>query len=116
MPSNQPVASVSQTPGASNTQAKDEQDPNAKQLADLLKQNQVNVTSPDEFTKAYAAIQQKQTLTPQQEKTLGAFTKAVIAKPGLTSQVATLMKAIGSKQQPDANKPVPAQVAPTPGA
>jgi len=101
MPTNQPVGSVSQTPAPGATQQqKQPQDANSTQLGNLLKQNQINVNSVDDFLSAYTAIQQKQQLNPDQEKTLGAFTKAVVAKPGLTTQIAGLMKTMS------ANKPV----------
>ena len=78
----------------------------------MLKQNQINVNSVDDFLKAYTAVQQKQQLNPDQQKTLGAFTKAVVAKPGLTTQIAGLMKSLS------ANKPVgqAATQPPVPGA
>ena len=102
MPTSQPVQSVSQTsgpkpPGQQGTDQK--QDPNSAQLSTLLKQNQINVNSVDDFLNAYTAVQQKQQLNPEQEKTLGAFTKAVVAKPGLTTQIAGLMKTLSTKQQ-----------------
>jgi hypothetical protein len=101
MPTSQPVQSVSQTtapktPGQGTDQ---KQDPNSAQLSTLLKQNQINVNSVDDFLNAYTAVQQKQQLNPEQEKTLGAFTKAVVAKPGLTTQIAGLMKTLSTKQQ-----------------
>lgn len=95
MPTGQPVQSVSQKPGAAPADA--QADPNSKQLDQLLKQNQINVNTSDDFLKAFTAIQQKQPLTPDQEKVLGSYAKATIAKPGLPTQVAGLMKTIMNK-------------------
>lgn len=121
MPTNQPVQSVSQTPapGATQQQTQKPQDANSTQLGNLLKQNQINVNSVDDFLNAYTAIQQKQQLNPDQEKTLGAFTKAVVAKPGLTTQIAGLMKSISANKPAGQTTPqqaigTPPQ--PTPGA
>ena len=101
MPTNQPVQSVSQKPGTS-APGQQQTDPNSKQLDQLLKQNQINVNSTDDFLKAFTAIQQKQQLTPDQEKVLGDYAKATIAKPGLPTQMAGLMKTIMSKK-PEGN-------------
>lgn len=111
MPSGQPVQSVSQKPGTS-TSNQAETDPNSKQLDQLLKQNQINVNTTDDFLKAFTAIQQKQQLTPDQEKVLGAYAKATIAKPGLPTQVASLMKSISSAKPKTTTTP-PAGVSPT---
>jgi hypothetical protein len=119
MPTNQPVGSVSQTPapGASQQKTNQPQDANSTQLGNLLKQNQINVNSVDDFLNAYTAIQQKKQLNPDQEKTLGAFTKAVVAKPGLTTQIAGLMKSISaSKSAGQTTTPPGTPPQPTPGA
>jgi hypothetical protein len=91
------VQSVSQTPSQPSTQTSQQKDPSGNQLDQLLKQNQINVNSSDDFLKAFTAIQQKQKLTPDQEKVLGDYAKATITKPGLPTQVATLMKTIMNK-------------------
>jgi hypothetical protein len=115
MPTNQPVQPVSQTPAPGASQ-KSPEDPNSAQLGNLLKQNQINVNSVDDFLNAYTAVQQKQPLNPDQEKTLGAFTKAVVAKPGLTTQIAGLMKTIGNKNPAAAKLSTPGQQPAVPGA
>ena len=97
MPTGQPVQSVSQKPGAAPAAGQAQSNPNNKQLDQLLKQNQINVNTSDDFLKAFTAIQQKQPLTPDQEKVLGSYAKATIAKPGLSTQVAGLMKTIMNK-------------------
>jgi hypothetical protein len=97
MPTGQPVQSVSQKPGAAQSAGQAQSNPNDKQLDQLLKQNQINVNTTDDFLKAFTAIQQKQPLTPDQEKVLGSYAKATIAKPGLSTQVAGLMKTIMNK-------------------
>lgn len=90
-----PIQSTTQTPGTDPaSQAQQKPDPHSQQLNSLLKQNQINVNAPDDFLKAFSAIQQKQTLTPDQEKVLGDYAKATITKPGLPTQVAGLMKSI----------------------
>jgi len=114
MPTNQPVQSVSQKPGTS-APGQQQADPNSKQLDQLLKQNQINVNTTDDFLKAFTAIQQKQQLTPDQEKVLGAYAKATIAKPGLSTQVAGLMKSISSAAPKTTGTPPAAGTAPTPG-
>jgi predicted Rossmann fold nucleotide-binding protein DprA/Smf involved in DNA uptake len=112
MPTNQPVQSTAQKPGTS-VPGQPQPDPNSKQLDQLLKQNQINVNSTDDFLKAFTAIQQKQQLTPDQEKVLGDYAKATISKPNLPTQMAGLMKTIMSKK-PE-NSTTPAGVAPVPG-
>ena len=97
MPTGQPVQPVSQKPGAAPADGQAQADPNSKQLDQLLKQNQINLNTSDDFLKAFTAIQQKQPLTPDQEKVLGSYAKATIAKPGLPTQVAGLMKTIMNK-------------------
>ena len=97
MPTGQPVQPVSQTPGSAKPADQQATDPNSKQLDQLLKQNQINVNTSDDFLKAFTAIQQKQPLTPDQEKVLGSYAKATIAKPGLPTQMAGLMKTIMNK-------------------
>jgi predicted Rossmann fold nucleotide-binding protein DprA/Smf involved in DNA uptake len=114
MPTNQPVQSTAQKPTTS-AQGQQQADPNSKQLDQLLKQNQINVNSTDDFLKAFTAIQQKQQLTPDQEKVLGDYAKATIAKPGLPTQMAGLMKTIMSNK-PEGNPTAPpAAGAPVPG-
>jgi hypothetical protein len=117
-PTNQPVQSTAQKPGTS-APGQDQTDPNSKQLDQLLKQNQINVNSTDDFLKAFTAIQQKQQLTPDQEKVLGSYAKATIAKPGLPTQMAGLMKTIMSKKPETtaapAGTPLPSGGAPVPG-
>lgn len=115
MPTNQPIQQVSQTPPSGSTQ-KPPEDPNSKQLGNILKQNQINVNSVDDFLNAYTAVQQKQQLNPDQEKTLGAFTKAVVAKPGLTTQIAGLMKTLANKNPAAAKLTTPGQQPAVPGA
>lgn len=115
MPTNQPVQQVSQTPSSGSTQQPPE-DPNSKQLGNILKQNQINVNSVDDFLNAYTAVQQKQQLNPDQEKTLGAFTKAVVAKPGLTTQIAGLMKTLANKNPTASKLTTPGQQPAVPGA
>ena len=114
MPTNQPVQGVSQKPGTS-APGQQQTDPNNKQLDQLLKQNQINVNTTDDFLKAFTAIQQKQQLTPDQEKVLGAYARATIAKPGLSTQVAGLMKSITSAAPKTTGAPPVAGAAPTPG-
>jgi len=97
MPTGEPVQSVSQKPSAASKAGQAQSNPNDKQLDQLLKQNQINVNTTDDFLKAFTAIQQKQPLTPDQEKVLGSYAKATIAKPGLSTQVAGLMKTIMNK-------------------
>lgn len=115
MPTGQPVQSISQKPGTS-APGQQQADPNSKQLDQLLKQNQINVNTTDDFLKAFTAIQQKQQLTPDQEKVLGAYAKATIAKPGLPTQVASLMKSISSAKPSTTTAPPAAGGAPVPGA
>lgn len=118
MPTNQPVQSTAQKP-ATSAPGQQQADPNSKQLDQLLKQNQINVNSSDDFLKAFTAIQQKQQLTPDQEKVLGDYAKATISKPGLPTQMAGLMKTIMSKKPEDAAAPAgsapPTSGAPVPG-
>ena len=114
MPTNQPVQSVSQKPGTS-APGQQQTDPNSKQLDQLLKQNQINVNSTDDFLKAFTAIQQKQQLTPDQEKVLGDYAKATITKPGLPTQMAGLMKSIMSAKPKTTTAPPAAGAAPVPG-
>jgi hypothetical protein len=90
-PTSQPVQSTS-------TPSQNKPDPNSQQLDSLLKQNQINVKSSDDFLRAFTAIQQKQQLTPDQEKVLGDYAKATITKPNLPTQVAGLMKSLMNKQ------------------
>ena len=113
-PTNQPVQSTAQKPGTS-APGQQQTDPNSKQLDQLLKQNQINVNSTDDFLKAFTAIQQKQQLPPDQEKVLGAYAKATIAKPGLPTQVAGLMKSITSAKPKTTTAPPAAGTAPVPG-
>jgi predicted Rossmann fold nucleotide-binding protein DprA/Smf involved in DNA uptake len=119
MPPNQPVQSTAQQPSTS-APGQQQTDPNSKQLDQLLKQNQINVKSTDDFLRAFAAIQQKQQLTIDQEKALGDYAKATIAKPGLSTQMAGLMKTIMSKKPentttpPAAGSTPPASGAPVP--
>lgn len=89
-----PVSPTSTATPAPTDQATSKPDPSKQQLDQLLKQNQINVHSSDDFLKAFTAIQQKQQLTPDQEKVLGDYAKATIAKPGLPTQMAGLMKTI----------------------
>lgn len=118
MPTNQPVQTTAPKPGTS-APGQPQPDPNSKQLDQLLKQNQINVNSTDDFLKAFTAIQQKQQLTPDQEKVLGDYAKATISKPGLPTQMAGLMKTIMSKKPENTADPAgstpPAGVAPVPG-
>jgi len=83
-----------------------------KKIMELLKQNQINVNTSDDFLKAFTAIQQKQPLTPDQEKVLGSYAKATISKPGLTTQVAGLMKTIMNKNPASPGTPPAAGTTP----
>jgi predicted Rossmann fold nucleotide-binding protein DprA/Smf involved in DNA uptake len=96
MPTGQPVQPTS-TPPSGAKPGDQATDPNSKQLDQLLKQNQINVNTSDDFLKAFTAIQQKQPLTPDQEKVIGDYAKATISKPGLPTQMAGLMKTIMNK-------------------
>lgn len=96
MPTGQPMQSTSTPPGGAKPTGQ-ATDPNSKQLDQLLKQNQINVNTSDDFLKAFSAIQQKQPLTPDQEKVMGDYAKATISKPGLPTQMAGLMKTIMNK-------------------
>ena len=89
-----PVSPTSTSATPPTDQATTKPDPSKQQLDQLLKQNQINVHTSDDFLKAFSAIQQKQQLTPDQEKVLGDYAKATIAKPGLPTQMAGLMKTI----------------------
>lgn len=93
-----PTQPVSQTQNTAAPAGQEKPDPNNKQLDQLLKQNQINVNTTDDFLNAFTAIQQKQQLTPDQEKVLGDYAKATIAKPGLPTQMAGLMKSIMNKK------------------
>lgn len=66
-------------------------------LDNILKQNQINVNSVDDFLSAYTAMQQDQQLTPDQQKTMMDFSKAMISKPSLGNQVSTLIKSLQTK-------------------
>ena len=105
-----PVASTGQAPADAA-----KPDPHSQQLNSLLKQNQINVNTTDDFLKAFTAIQQKQALTPDQEKVLGDYAKATITKPGLPTQVAGLMKSMMKNKPPAAPANSMGQ-APAPGA
>jgi hypothetical protein len=109
---NESLGLTPQKPGTSSP-GQPQADPNSKQLDQLLKQNQINVNSTDDFLKAFTAIQQKQQLTPDQEKVLGDYAKATITKPGLPTQMAGLMKSIMSAKTTTA--PPAAGAAPVPG-
>ncbi|NBO27815.1 MAG: hypothetical protein EBX47_06540 [Synechococcaceae bacterium WB8_1B_057] len=85
-PSDKPISSTTPKP-----------DPKNQQLDNLLKQNQINVKSTDDFLRAYTAVQQNQPidkLPPEQRKALGDYTKASLAKPGLANQMSMLLKTI----------------------
>jgi hypothetical protein len=94
------VSTVSQQPSTKpvnqpNQPAKP--DPNSKNLDNLLKQNQINVKSVDDFLRAYDSVQQKQpikNLPPEQQKAIADYTKATINHPGLPTQMASIMKSI----------------------
>lgn len=107
-----PVASTGQPPAPADAA---KPDPHSQQLGSLLKQNQINVNAPDDFLKAFTAIQQKQALTPDQEKVLGDYAKATITKPGLPTQVAGLMKSM-MNNKPAAAPAKPMGQAPAPAA
>lgn len=92
--SNKPSDQPAQT---TNPSQSSKPNPNAKQLDQLLKQNQINVKNTDDFLRAFDALQQKQpidSLSPEQQKALGDYTKATINRPGLSTQMSTLMKSI----------------------
>lgn len=97
------VSPVSNKPAQSaNPTQSSKPDPNAKQLDQLLKQNQINVKSTDDFLRAFDALQQKQpidSLSPEQQKALGDYTKATINRPGLSTQMSTLMKSITANKK-----------------
>lgn len=91
-PSDRPAASTSQQPNQTN-----KIDPKNQQLANLLKQNQINVKSTDDFLRAFDAVQQNKkvdTLPPEQQKAIADYTKATINKPGIPTQMNALMKSI----------------------
>lgn len=96
------VTPVSQTPSdksgtTSDPNKKTDTNPAVKQLDNLLKQNQINVNSVDDFLGAYTALQQNkniETLPPEQKKALSDYTKATISKPSMTTQMSSLMKTI----------------------
>lgn len=77
-------------------------DPKNQQLDNLLKQNQINVKSTDDFLRAYTAVQQNQPLDklpPEQRKALGDYTKASLSKPGLANQMSMLLKTMPAPDQ-----------------
>ena len=91
-PSDRPATDTSTKP----TQPQPE-DPNQKNLMNLLKQNQINVKSTDDFLRAFTAIQQRQPLNnmpPEQQRAITDYTKATLNKPGLPTQMATMMKSL----------------------
>lgn len=92
-----PVSNKPSDKSASTTTTKP--DPKNQQLDSLLKQNQINVKSTDDFLRAYTAVQQNQPLDklpPEQRKALGDYTKASLAKPGLANQMSLLLKTMSS--------------------
>jgi len=95
-PSDQPATATSPKDKSPTIDPKQQQ-----QLDNLLKQNQINVKSSDDFLRAFDAIQQKtdiNKLPPEQQKAISDYTKATITKPGLPTQMNMLMKsAITSK-------------------
>lgn len=103
------VSQVSQKPSdkpmtATGTQ----QDSSTKNLDNLLKQNQINVKNTDDFLRAFDAIQQKQpinNLPPEQQKAIGDYTKATINRPGLPTQMASIMKSIKTANTNNTAKP-----------
>ena len=110
-----PIAPTATSTATPTDQAATKPDPSKQQLDQLLKQNQINVHSSDDFLKAFTAIQQKQQLTPDQEKVLGDYAKATIAKPGLPTQMAGLMKTIMTNKPATAPGATPPTATP-PGA
>ena len=81
-------------------------DPKNQQLMNLLKQNQINVKSTDDFLKAFDAVQQNKnvdSLPPEQQKAIADYTKATISKPGVPTQMNALMKSI-MQSKPSPNK------------
>lgn len=92
-PSDKSAAATSNKPNANNK--------SAQQLDMLLKQNQINVKSTDDFVSAFAALQQKKpldSLNPEQQKAIAAYTQATIAKPGLPTQMGALLKTMQQNQ------------------
>lgn len=91
-PSDKPATSTSQQANQTT-----KIDPKTQQLSNLLKQNQINVKSTDDFLRAFDAVQQNKkvdTLPPEQQKALADYTKATVNKPGIPTQMNALMKSI----------------------
>lgn len=91
-PSDRPAMSTSQQANQTT-----KIDPKTQQLSNLLKQNQINVKSTDDFLRAFDAVQQNKkvdTLPPEQQKALADYTKATVNKPGIPTQMNALMKSI----------------------
>jgi len=99
----QPVSNRPSDRPSTATSAQTGQQPSAqnKQLDILLKQNQINVKSTDDFLRAFDAVRQNKpidTLPPEQQKALSDYTKATLSKPGLPNQMNLIMKtAVQSK-------------------
>ena len=107
----QPVSNKpSDKPAAATSQQTTQSTPSSKSLDNLLKQNQINVKSTDDFIRAFDAVQQNQSidkLPPEQQKAISDYTKATITKPGLPTQMATLLKTIKtSAPQSSAQTPI----------
>lgn len=91
-PSDKPATATSQQPTQPSTV-----DPKNQQLNNLLKQNQINVKSTDDFLRAFDALQQNKnidTLPPEQQKAIADYSKATINKPGIPTQMNVLVKSI----------------------
>jgi len=91
-PSDKPATATSQQQTQPNVN-----DPKSQQLNNLLKQNQINVKSTDDFLRAFDAVQQNKnidTLPPEQQKAIADYTKATMTKPGVPTQMNVLVKSI----------------------
>jgi len=89
-PSDKPASATSPMSANTSTNAT-----NTKPLDNLLKQNQINVKSTDDFLRAFDAIQQKTELSklpPEQQRAISDYTKATINKPNLPTQMTGIMK------------------------
>lgn len=104
----QPVSNTPSDKPASTTSSEKTDSKDTQQLDNLLKQNQINVKSTDEFVAAFAAIQQDKplnSLTPAQQKAISDYTQATIAKPGLPTQMNALLKTMQQKKPPIGQTP-----------
>jgi DNA-directed RNA polymerase specialized sigma24 family protein len=73
-----------------------------KQLDNLLKKNQINVKSTDDFFRATTALQQNQPidkLPPEQRKAIDDYTIATLSKPELANQMNVLLKTMNASNK-----------------